>query len=343
MIDFKALSQISRTKLFRPPTADDYVGHGELESRLGKGDSQPIILVSAPAGYGKSTLISHWIDISKTPCAWISLDDRDNDLRVFLHYLGASIGSLCRSASRLLEKIIESPDLPPASHIADAFAAEMDQQKEPLVLVFDDYHNIHETKIHELVSALLNHLPACLRIALVSRRRPPLSLGRLRSRNLVLDVRLQDLQFGIETTRTLVEAATHGPVDDITINELQTLTEGWPAGLRMILLALPGKQDIHSFLQQFEGSPWQIQEYLVEEVVNQLPEGIAQSIYQTAILDRFSAELCDAVLSDSDNETSRGQELLKTLRDRGLFCIPLDESGQWHRYHHLFQAMLLRQ
>jgi len=171
------LSSFSRTKLYRPPVADDYVCREYLEARLGGVEAQPIIVVSAPAGYGKTTMISHWIDQSAAPCAWLSLDTHDNDLRLFLHYLAAAFSEWCPPAARALEKIIESQELPPPSQVADACVSEIDQVEDPLVLVLDDYHSIREIEIHEFVSALLNHMPACLRVAIVSRRRPILSLS----------------------------------------------------------------------------------------------------------------------------------------------------------------------
>jgi len=335
------LSSFSRTKLYRPPAADDYVCREYLEARLGGVETQPIIVVSAPAGYGKTTMISHWIDQSAAPCAWLSLDTHDNDLRLFLHYLAAAFSEWCPPAARSLKKIIESQELPAPSRAAEACVSEIDQVEDSLVLVLDDYHSIREIEIHEFVSALLNHMPACLRVAIVSRRRPPLSLSRLRSQNLVIDIGLQDLQFNDQDTRALVSSTTSTTIDDQTLSKLHAVTEGWPVGLRMVLLALSGKQDMQAFLDRFEGSLWQIQEYLVEEVVRQLPDEIADCIYRTSVLDRFSADLCDATISAEGVDVPSGQDIVNFIRDKNLFCIPLDEKQEWYRYHHLFQELLI--
>ncbi len=333
-------SPFSRTKLYRPPPANDYVYREQLEGRLASAEAQPIIIVSAPAGYGKTTMISHWIDQATIPCAWLSLDTHDNDLRLFLHYLAAAFSEWCPSAARVLEKMIESPDLPAPSHAADACALEIEQVEDALVLVLDDYHSIRETEIHEFVSALLNHMPPCMRVAIVSRRTPPLSLSRMRSRNLVIDIRMQDLEFNDQDTRALVRSTTNATIDEKTLSKLHAITEGWPVGLRMILLALSGKQDVQAFLERFEGTLWQIQEYLAEEVINQLPDEIAACIYRTSILDRFSADLCDAVIFAEGADVPSGQEVLNFIRDKNLFCVPLDENREWYRYHHLFQELL---
>ncbi len=337
------LLSFRRTKLYRPPVADDYVCREDLQARLGRVNKQQIIVVSAPAGYGKTTMISHWIDQSAAPCAWLSLDTHDNDFRLFLHYLAAAFSEWCPPAARSLEKIIESQELPPPSQVADACVSEIDRVEDPLVLVLDDYHSIRETEIHEFVSALLNHMPACLRVAIVSRRRPPLSLSRLRSQNLVIDIGLQDLQFNDQDTRALVSSTSNTAIDDQTLSKLHGVTEGWPVGLRMVLLALPEKQDMQVFLERCEGTLWQIQEYLVEEVINQLPNEIADSIYRTSILDRFSADLCGAMIDSIEDAGVSGKQFVELVRSRGLFCIPLDEKGEWFRYHHLFQELLLTQ
>jgi len=337
------LLSFRRTKLYRPPVADDHVSRERLEDRLGRADAQQIIVVSAPAGYGKTAVISHWVDQSAAPCAWLSLDTHDNDLRLFLQYLAAAFSEWCPSAARSLEKIIESQELPSPSQVADACVSEIDRVKDPLVLVLDDYHSIRETEVHDLVSTLLNHMPACLRVAIVSRRRPPLSLSRLRSQNLVIDIGLQDLQFNDQDTRALVSSTTNTTVDDQTLSRLHAVTEGWPAGLRMVLLALPGNEGMQAFLDRCEGTLWQIQEYLVEEVINQLPNKVADSIYRTSILDRFSADLCGAMIDSTDDAGVSGKQVVELIQSRGLFCIPLDEKGEWFRYHHFFQELLLTQ
>ena len=223
--------------------------------------------------------------------------------------------------------------------VSTSFAA----HGEKLIVVFDDYHEIHDTEIHRFVETFLMHLPDLMRIAIVTRRTPPIALGRLRSRNLVLDIRLQDLQFDHSAMKTLVKGQTGSDIDAFTLDRLTEITEGWPAGLRMLLLARANDVDMREYLTHLKGQVWQIQEYLVEEVLRQLPPKIALHIGATAILDRFSSSLCETLIDTTDDTGATGRQLVELIRNKGLFCIPLDESGEWYRYHPLFRDLLLRQ
>ena len=343
MINLKYISLNIRTKLFRPPVVDDYVRRGHLESLLEDGQKYPIILVSAPAGYGKSTQISHWAGQTGLPCVWISLDESHNELGVFLRHLEAGVKDWSPSTAEFLQKIISASDLPPANHIADAVSTNLDAEADKFILVFDDYHVIHDAAIHLFIESFLMRMPESLRIAIVTRRSPPIALGRLRSQNLVLDVRLQNLMFDRSATQALVKQTTGVDVDAETLDKLQEITEGWPTGLRMLLLALSGKTDIATYLKRFEGRVWQIQEYLVEEVIGRLPPNVAKHIGATAVPKRFSVDLCESLIATTENADVSGREIIELIRSRGLFCIPLDEQGEWFRYHHLFREMLLRQ
>lgn len=327
--------------LTRPPVPDDYVHRNKLESALEDRRKYPIVVVSAPAGYGKSTQISHWVEQTGTPCVWISLDDFHDDLGAFLSLLEAGLKSWSPTTAELLRKIGNTANLPSVNHIADAVATNINAVGKELVLVFDDYHQIQNAAIHLMVESILVRMPSSLRIAILTRRTPPLALSRLRSRNLVLDIRMQDLQFDRSETQALVNTAIDSVIEAKTLNNIHELTEGWPTGLRMLLLSLEAKNDVREYLANFEGRIWQIQDYLLEEVMNQLPEGIADRIYKTAILDRFSEDLIDAMLPAEGEDDPSGQEILRLIREKGLFCIPLDERAEWFRYHHLFQDVLL--
>lgn len=337
------ISEGYRTKLFRPPAAEDYVPRENLESRLEGGRKYPIIVVSAPAGYGKTTQISHWVAQTGVPCAWISLDKSDSDIATFLHHFEVGVKDQSPATAEYLRKLVNSPNIPPASHIADAVSTRLDANGEELILVLDDYHEIHDTEIHQFVESFLMQLPDSLRIAIVSRRTPPIALSRLRSRNLVLDIRLQDLQFDRSATLALVKSQTGSDVDAHILDKLQEVTEGWPAGLRMLLLARASDMDMRAYLTQLNGPIWQIQEYLVEEVLAQLPPEVARHIGITAILGRFSSGLCETLIESTKDAGASGRQLIEIIRNKGLFCIPLDESGEWYRYHHLFRELLLRQ
>jgi len=332
-----------RTRLFRPPVTDDYVRRESLEHALEEGRKYPIVLVSAPAGYGKSTQLSHWIGGTETPYVWISLEGIHNDLGTFLQYLEVGVSDWSPETAKMLRMISEAAELPAADHIADAVTDSMAGATGELILVLDDYHNIRNEEVHQFVSALLTHMPDSLRVAIGTRRTPPIALSRLRSRNLVLDIRLQKLQFDDKAMLAIVKKCAGEELDPTTLEKLKQVTEGWPAGVQMLLLALADNDDVPAFLEKFEGNVWQIQEYLVEEVLRQLPPNVARRIGTTAILGRFSAELCEAMFDSEDDGGVTGQELVDLIRSRGLFCIPLDERGEWFRYHHLFHDLLLRQ
>ena len=329
--------------MFRPPVTDDYVSRKRLESVLEEGRQFPIILVAAPAGYGKTTQVSHWIARTGVPCVWLSLDNSHNDLGVLLRHIEAGIGDWSPTTAELLRKITQSLDLPPANHIADAISTHVSNIDDELILVLDDYHVINNSSIHLFVESLLMHLPDSLRVAIVSRRTPPIALSRLRSRNLVLDIRLHDLQFDRSATHALFKAATGEEVDDTILAKLEQFAEGWPAGLRMLLLAMSGNEDVHTYLEQFGGNIWQIQEYLVDEVVSKFPPNVARSIPITAVVGRFSADLCESLIASTEEAEVTGNQLVDLVRNRGLFCVPLDERGEWFRYHHLFRELLLNQ
>ena len=236
-----------------------------------------------------------------------------------------------------------SSEPPSANFIADSVSNRMDDASDEFILVFDDYQNITDAAIHLLIESLLMQMPDSLRIAIVSRRTPPIALSRLRSRNLVLDLRLQDLRFDRGAMHALAKAGVGIDVDEDILNKLEKISEGWPAGLRMLLLALAGHRDMRNYLMQFEGRVWQIQEYLVEEVLRKLPPDAAKHVATTAIVDRFSARLCETLITPASNDALSGSQLIDLIRTKGLFCIPLDEHGEWFRYHNIFRVLLLHQ
>jgi LuxR family maltose regulon positive regulatory protein len=339
----KISSSKNRAQLFRPPAIDDYVSRENVESLLADERKHPIIVVSAPAGYGKTTQISQWIAQTGARCAWISLEKSHNDLGVFLQNFALCMDGWSSTAAGTLRKILNVTELPPGNLIADEISVEMEVSEDDLILVLDDFHEIHDTSVHRFVESLLMRMPRSLRVAIISRRSPPIALGRLRSQNLVLDVRLQDLQFNRNSTQALVKSHTGEDVDAQLLDKLEAISEGWPAGLRMLLLARSRDMDLNTYVAQFKGQVWQIQEYLIEEVLRQLPPEVAKNIGITAILGRFSSGLCETLIGSSEDAGVSGKQFIELIRNKGLFCIPLDESGEWYRYHHLFRELLLRQ
>ena len=331
----------SRHKFHRPDVVKDYVPRGALERQIVESGAAPILVVTAPAGYGKSSLVSNWIDHSDISHTWVSLDSGDNDLKTFVGTLATAFQETQEIAAERLARIWEAPQLPTAELLADLLSAALEQTLGPCALVLDDYHEIRSTDVHDFVDALLVRRPDTFRIAIIGRRTPSLTLGRLRSQGLVTDVRLADLQLDEDAQANLVSAVVDVDLDPGQKKKLNAITEGWPAGVRLFLLSRPGGQDLASYLESFDGPIWQVQEYLMEEVLSALPETVSEAILRTSILRRICPELCDAILENADDVGTSGQDVVDTVTRNNLFYIPLSQRGQWFRYHHLFQDLLL--
>jgi LuxR family maltose regulon positive regulatory protein len=341
---------ILRTKLHRPQLPPDLVERARVLELLEKNPERPFTLVSAPAGCGKSTLVSRWLEASEQPAAWLSLDDGDNDLRVFLRYLVAAVRTHSPKACRQSHEFLGAAELPPPAVLGDCFSNELDAIKRRFVLVLDDYHRIRERSIHELVDQLLRHpCPSC-HLVLVTRRDPPLALAGLRARGRALEVREQDLRFTAEETRIALQAIGGVSIGDETLAHLQGELEGWITGLRLVCLMLRHEEDPEGFLGCLHGGSLNIQQYLVEEVLKHLPPGFEKKLLKTSILNRLCVPLCEAVCAGdgppgpaADEAFETGEGFLRELQRANLFAIPLDAKGKWVRYHHLFQQLLQQQ
>ncbi len=336
---------ILRTKLHRPPLTQDFVLRRTLLERLGAGVALPLTLVSAPAGYGKTTLVSHWLETSERPSAWVSLDDGDDSLVDFLNYFVAGVRTLFPGSCEHLSSTLNHPEvLPPLKHLVALLCNDLDEIEQPFVLVLDDYHLLVDANVHELINQLLKHPPRCLHLVLVCRHDPPLSLVVLRARNRMIEVRMHDLQFTHEESAQFLGEAFD--IEDEALSNLQRSTEGWPAALRLAALAL--RHGSRRILGREElGNSQEFQEYLVTEVLaNQEPE-MRDWLCRTSILDRFCAPLCEAVCDftkavEAPRKKLGGSKFLHALQEQGLFSVPLDERREWFRYHHLFQESLRR-
>ncbi len=337
---------IIRTKLHRPPVAKDVVCREALHDRLDERGHQPLILVSAPAGYGKSTFVSHWLETRACPSAWLTLDQTDGDLTTFLSYVVASVRTVFPEACRETLVQLEADTLAPLPILAGFLNNDFDELEKPLVLVLDDYHRIEEPAVHELVNHLLKHPPSRLQLVIISRYDPPLSLGALRAHNGVTEIRVRDLMFTLSETGTFLEQATGKKVSSSAIEHLHQSTEGWVAGLRLAALAVRHRGDTEAFLRGIGPNVRDVQDYLVQEVLSQQLPAAVDCLCRTAILNRFCAPLCEVVganQGDKDTDHINGSAFIRLLEDSGLFSVALDESGEWYRYHHLFQKLLQSQ
>jgi LuxR family maltose regulon positive regulatory protein len=298
-----------------------------------------LVLVDAPAGYGKTTLIAQWRGTAgeSRPFAWISLDPSDNDpARLWsqvVHVLHRARPEL--AAAPLLDLLRgRRPDI--TGTLLPALANELAALAEPVILVLDDYHLIRDRSCHDQVAALLRYLPPALQLAMTTRADPPLPLARLRSAGDMVEIRMSELRFGPAEASALVHRTAGVRLPEPDLAELVRRTEGWPAGVYLAALSLRGHPSPADFIRQFSGDSRYIADLLVEEVLSRQPAHIRHFLTRTAILPRFSAPLCDAVVGSAD-----AAEIIETLERENLFVIPLDENRGWHRYHRLF-AQLLR-
>jgi len=331
-----------RTKLHQPPTTRDVVGRTELYERLEEGRRQSLTLVSAPAGYGKTTLVTHWLESHPGPSAWISLDDTENDPRAFLSYLVAAVETILPDMCR--ETKIQLAAGTPVS-LADTAAClcnELDDSETDFVLVLDDYHRIRNGEVHEtLTDCLVEHMPRPLHLVIISRIDPPLQLSTLRAHHMVNEIRLKELEFSEHEAGIFLRRATGRSISDSAVARVYRQVEGWAVGLRLTALALLQQPDPEAFLRSFDSDLQQVQAYLLDEVLSKQPPDLVDWMRRTSILKRFCAPLCDAVrMTDKQDD---GRAFIQFLEDQGMLCIQLDDKHEWYRYHHLFQELLYGQ
>lgn len=330
---------ILATKFYIPALRPDLVSRPRLVRRLNDGLSSGchLTLVSAPAGFGKTTLLSEWAQSSERPLAWLTLDEGDNDPVRFWRYIITGLNRIAPAVGAdLLPMLQSTPPLPVEALVTD-LVNELAAINTPLVLVLEEYHLIEQEEIHTGLNFLLNHIPPSLYVVISTRADPALQLSRRRVRREINEIRAADLRFDRHDVDELFNSGMCLHLADEEIAALENRTEGWAAGLQMAALSLNHCSDSHAFIQNFMGDDRYIADYLMEEVLQRQPEEIQTFLLETSILDRLSAPLCDAVTGRSDS-----QAVLTTLERENLFLLPLDNHREWFRYHRLF-AELLRQ
>ncbi|MFC1878768.1 LuxR C-terminal-related transcriptional regulator [Chloroflexota bacterium] len=351
-------SPILVTKLFIPPIRPELVHRPGLIDRLNAGLSRKLTLISAPAGFGKTTLVSEWVDSlrlgankenqSENKIAWLSLDGRDNELTRFLLYLFAALNTIDAGIAQGALSALHSSQPSPTETILTTLINEIAVFPNRIILILDDYHLIEAKPVHDCLFFLLGHLPPQMHIIIATREDPQRLIARLRARGQLTELRAADLRFTLSEAAVFLNQMMGLNLTEEDIVALETRTEGWIVGLQLAALALqghlrPGPNSLHGsndasrLIKSFTGSNRLVLDYLIEEVLNQQPENIQTFLLYTAILDRMTGPLCD-VLTGQDN----GQETLETIERANLFIVPLDGERKWYRYHHLF-ADLLRQ
>lgn len=363
---------ILATKLYIPPLRSKVILRPRLIARLNEGLRGKLILISAPTGFGKTTLVSEWVAGCQWPTAWLSLDEGDNDPARFLTYLIAALQTLAANVGAGVLAALQSPQPPPVEMILTAVINEITAVPDNFILALDDFHVIDAkpvnaaTSVDRAITFLLDHLPPQMHLVITTREDPQLPLGRLRARGQLTELRAADLRFTLDEAAGFLNQAMGLTLSAENIAALENRTEGWIAGLQLAALALQnvsiqGDQDAAGFIQSFTGSHRFVIDYLVEEVLQRQPPNVQAFLLGTSILDRLCGPLCDAVvgrlerndwkLESGDPATNHLQlpisnlqswETLAYLERTNLFIIPLDSQRRWYRYHHLF-ADLLRQ
>lgn len=346
------------TKLYQPQVRSGLIIRPRLIAQLNAGLEGKLTLLSAPAGFGKTTLLGEWIrnyEEESLPnssfilrnFAWLSLDEHDNDLIRFLTYLIAALQTAAATIGQSTYSYLQSSQPVPTETIMTILINDLSQLDGKLGLILDDYHLISNPAIHTTLTFLLEHIPAQLHLIIASRSDPPLSLSRWRVRGELNEIRATDLRFtASETTQFLQQLLGH-PLATDTLETLTQRTEGWIAGLQLAALSLRGLDAAATaqFVTHFGGTNRHVFTYLVEEVLQRHPASVQQFILHTTILDRLTAPLCDAVMTINNGKTGqanpfRSQATLEYMATNNLFLISLDESGQWFRYHTLFAETL---
>ncbi|MBN1122659.1 MAG: tetratricopeptide repeat protein [Anaerolineae bacterium] len=335
--------ELLTTKLYIPPVRTGLVPRPRLIERLNEGLRRRLTLVSAPTGFGKTTLLSEWVSQLDVPVGWVSLDEGDNDPARILGYLTAALQMIIPGAGETALRILQSPQPSSAeivltSLINDITASTQNAAgPDSFILALDDYHVITDQIIHDALGFLIDHLPPNMHLVIATRSDPPLPLPRLRGRGDLTELRIPDLRFTPGEAAEFLNQTMGLALSVDEVAALDSRIEGWVAGLRMAAVSMQGIDDAAGFIRAFTGSNRYIMDYLVEEVLKRQPPDIMQFLIQTSVLERLTAPLCDAITGRDDS-----QPVLEQIERDNLFIIPLDSKRRWFRYHHLF-ATLLRQ
>lgn len=327
-------SPILATKLYIPPQAK-VVCRPRLLGRLDEALGRKLTLVSAPAGFGKTTLVSDWAAGCERPVAWLSLDEGDGDLTRFLTHLVAALRTVAPTVGQGVLGALSSPRPAPTEGLLTALLNDINTLPDALVLVLDDLHLVDSRAADYALAFLLEHLPPPLHLIIATREDPALPLARLRARGQLVELRAAELRFSpAEAAEFLGEVMGLGLSAD-EVARLEARTEGWIAGLQLAALSLQGRPDSSAFVRAFTGGHRFVLDYLVEEVLGRQPERVRRFLLHTSVLGRLSGPLCDAVTGGGD-----AQGMLEDLERHNLFVVPLDDRRHWYRYHHLFAEVL---
>ena len=328
-------SPLLTTKLFIPITRPGIVARPELVYKLDAGMKRKLILVSAPAGYGKTTLLAEWIDKQSLRIGWVSLDVQDNDLNRFFSYIIASLRTIDIPIHENTLVSLKDPIPESVSGFLSQLINQISDFPESVYLVLDDYHCITNPAIHQALSFLLENLPQNMHLIIATRSDPLLRLAKLRAQGELCEIRVDDLRFTIEETVQYLNQRMGLNLSQPDITALAKKTEGWIVGLQLAGISLQKHPDKHQFVLSFAGDNRYIADYLFDEAFNSQPDHIQSFLLETSVLELFNAQLCNAVTGQRNSQT-----ILAELDRANLFLVPLDSQRNWYRYHHLFGELL---
>jgi len=328
------------TKLHIPIPRSNLVLRQRLIEKLDTGLNVKLTLISAPAGFGKSTLLSHWVKqaAARTHIAWLSLDEGDNDLARFLTYFVAALQTIDNKIGDGTLLALQSPGAVKTETVLISLLNDVAAFPDDIILVLDDYHAIDSRPIDRVINYLLDHLPAQMHLVISSRIDPSLYLSRLRARGQMLELRANDLRFTPDEAEEFLVRVMGFDLSVQDVAALEMRTEGWVTGLQLAALSMHSSDDVKEFVNSFTGSNRYILDYLGEEVVSHQPQQVQDFLRKTSVLNRLTGPLCDVVTGNSD-----GERALENLEQSNLFIVPLDSEIKWYRYHHLFADLLRRQ
>ena len=337
---------ILRTKIRRPALLADLLPRSELMERFDDLRLRRLTLVSAAAGYGKSTLANQWLEAWDGPSAWLSLDDEENDLCQFANHLLAAITSACPGTCDTTRSLLHIPELPPVSDLSRYLLNDLDSIEAPFILVLDNFHKIRNKAVHDLVGAVLTHPPPNLHMILLTRRDPPLLTSKLRALGQVNEIGPAELRFTVAETTAFLKNSIGQSIDENAAETIQRTLEGWPAGMRLISQSLKHPDYIDDLLVGLKGGFASTVDYLMSEVLSRQSPEMTRWMTATAILDRFCATLCDALQGLEDKtgtDEMNGDEFIAILKRDNLFLVALDSENRWFRFHSLFRQLLQQQ
>ncbi len=323
------------TKLHIPPAGDNIVHRTELYKKLNTGLSRKLIVISAPAGFGKTSLLSDWINQNKLPTAWFSIDSGDNDPVEFFNYIISGIQRIHKEFGQRAKQLLKSPNEPGPESIIGLLINDILDINHDFLLVLDDFHLIINNEILRSLAFLLERIPDNIHIVISTRSDPALPVARLRSQNQLVELRSSDLSFSANEIADLFTKKMRLKLSTDDIISLESITEGWIAGLQLTALSIQGREDIPAFIHELKGGNRYILDYLMEEVLKKQPDDIREFLIATSVLEQMSAPLCNKILNRNDSLL-----ILENLYKNNMFIVSLDDERHWYRYHHLFADLL---